>query len=128
MPHKILVIEDHPATAQLISEVLVIEGFMPILAPDGQVGIKKAGEEKPALILLDVMQPELNGLEVCKRLKENPETSGIPVVIISARESEEDKKKGFEAGCADYVVKPFEIKGLVEKIRKHLPFGKVSRP
>jgi DNA-binding response OmpR family regulator len=120
MPRKILVIEDHPATAQFISELLAIEGLMPILARDGQIGIKKAEEEKPALILLDIIQPELNGFEVCKRLKENPETSGIPVVIISARESEEDKKKGFNAGCADYIVKPFEIKDLVKKIRKHL--------
>jgi len=117
---KVLIIEDHPATAQFISEVMGMEGICAAIAPDGQVGIEKAREEKPDIILLDVMLPGPDGFEVCKRLKENPETCNIPVVIVSVRGSEEDRKKAFEAGCADYIVKPFEIQDLIKAIRKHL--------
>jgi len=120
MPAKILIIEDHPATAQFISEVMTLEGFSSVIASDGRVGIEKTGEEKPDIILLDVMLPGISGIEVCKRLKENPETSSIPVVIVSVRGSEEDREKAFEAGCADYIVKPFEIQDLIKAIRKHL--------
>jgi len=121
MPVKILIIADHPATAQFISGVLAIKGFESVVAPGGQIGIDKAREEKPALIFLDVMLPGLDGIETCRKLKECPETSNIPKIIISIWKSAEDKKRGFEAGCVDYIVKPFEIGKLIEAARKFLP-------
>ena len=120
MPPKILIIEDHPATAQFISDALTIEGFISITAPDGPTGIAKAKEEKPDLILLDVTMLGLNMFEVCKKLKKDALTSNIPIIIISIWDSEDDKKKGFEAGCVDYIVKPFEVKKLVEAVKKCL--------
>jgi DNA-binding response OmpR family regulator len=117
-PDTILIIEDHPATAQMISEVLGLEGFATFACYDGGTGIKKAKEILPDLILLDLVMTGIDGVAVCRRLKEDPATSEIPIVIVSARGSIEDKKRCFEAGCADYIVKPFELKELVEAVRK----------
>lgn len=118
IPAKVLIIEDHPATAQMISEVLGFEGFATFASYDGAAGIEKAKEILPDLILLDLVMMGMDGIDVCRRLKEDPATSKIPVVIVSARGSVEGKKKCFEAGCADYIVKPFELKELVEAARK----------
>ena len=120
MAKKILIIEDHGATAKLLADVMTGEGLLPVIAADGQRGLEKAYSEKPDLILIDDTLPGTSRLAVCQQLKESILTSNIPVIFISAWGSAEDRRRGFEAGCADYIVKPFELKDLVERINARL--------
>lgn len=128
MPAKILIIEDHDATAKMICDVLAINGLTSILAADGLAGIGKAREENPDLILLDIMLPGINGFEVCEKLKEDISTSNIPIIIVSVREEQSYKEKGLELGCIDYFVKPFEVNELVEAIKKGLENRQMDQP
>jgi len=120
MPKKILVIEDYHETAQLIENIFKMKGFEVVLAYDGASGLEKAAAEKPDLILLDVMMPGMSGVEVCKKLKSDPATSKIPVVMVSVKTASEDIGEGKEAGADDYVVKPFDPADLVKIVEKYL--------
>ncbi|MGB9612856.1 MAG: response regulator transcription factor [Candidatus Margulisiibacteriota bacterium] len=120
MNKKVLIIEDHPETAKLISELLQFEGIETITASNGHEGIEKANAQKPDLILLDVMMPGIDGFEVCQKLKTNPETSHIPVIIVSIRAATESQKQGKQAGADEYLTKPFEPFKLIEVLKKYL--------
>lgn len=120
MAKKILIIEDYPATAKMMSEILEIEGFESIIAPDGSVGIEKALSEKPELILLDIMLPGMDGLEVCTKLRANPATMNIPVIMVSVKAADEDVKAGMAKGANGYVTKPFDPFKLLEIVKKNL--------
>ncbi|MFH1347755.1 MAG: response regulator [Candidatus Margulisiibacteriota bacterium] len=117
---KILIIEDYPATVELMNTLLSPNGFEIIVACDGKIGIEKAVSEKPDLILLDVMMPEMGGIEVLKKLMSNPKTAKIPVVIVSVRVGAEDIRAGKDAGAVEYIGKPFEPAELLEIAKKHL--------
>ena len=117
---KILLIEDHPATAEAMVTILKMKGIETEVAFEGITGLQKAVSGNPDLILLDVMMPELNGIEVLKRLKADSKTSNIPVVIASVKATEEDIKLGKESGAVDYITKPFAPDILLETIRKYL--------
>lgn len=120
MAKKVLIIEDYPATANMITEILAAEGVESVIAPEGASGIEKAETEKPALILLDIMLPGMSGLEVCSQLKSNPATRAIPVVMVSVKTTAEDVKAGMAAGADDYIAKPFDPAKLVAVVKKHL--------
>ncbi|MCD5391155.1 response regulator [candidate division NPL-UPA2 bacterium] len=90
------------------------------MANDGETALRKLREERPDLLLLDIMMPKLDGCQVCQHLKDDATLSSIPVVIISARGQESDKVKGFRAGACDYIVKPFDPLQLPEIVRKNL--------
>lgn len=120
MANKVLIIEDHPGTYNMISDILKINGFDVAVAGASLVGLEKAKKEKPDLILLDIMMPEMGGLQVCKKLKSDPETSKIPVIFISIRVGDNDVKAGKEAGAIDYVKKPFDPDELVATIKKYI--------
>jgi DNA-binding response OmpR family regulator len=120
MAKKILIIEDYPATSKMIAEILEMEGFEAIIAPDGATGLEKAAAEKPNLILLDIMLPGMDGLEVCTRLRANMETKDIPVIMVSVKASDEDIKSGLNRGANGYVSKPFDPFKLIEIVKKHL--------
>ncbi len=120
MRNKVLIIEDDPSTHQMISDILEINGYEAIIAREPLDGLKKAISEKPDMILLDIMMPEMNGLEVCQRLKKDPITSKIPVICVSVKAAEEDIKAGKDAGAEDYITKPFIPKNLVETVKKHM--------
>ncbi|MCX5726139.1 MAG: response regulator [Candidatus Saganbacteria bacterium] len=120
MAKKILIIEDHPATVEMIRILLEVEGFEIAVAYNGKSGIEKVSSEKPDLILLDVMMPEISGLDVCRKLKDKEETKKIPVVIVSIKASEENVKAGMEAGANDYIGKPFDPRKLIETINKYI--------
>ena len=116
---RILVADDDPVILRLIEINLSLEGFDVQLAEGGEEAIEKARAEQPNLILLDVMMPGITGWEAAKRLKDDPETADIPIVFLSARTQEEDRRRGEELGVAAYVTKPFDPGDLVSTIRQH---------
>ncbi|MFQ5956876.1 MAG: response regulator [Candidatus Brocadiales bacterium] len=118
MPKKdILVIEDEKDLVELIQYNLEKEGFRVMYAYDGEGGLQMARSKHPSLVLLDLMLPRLDGLEVCRRLKQDPKTAGIPVIILSVKDSEADIVTGLELGVDDYVTKPFSPRILTSRVR-----------
>jgi DNA-binding response OmpR family regulator len=114
---RVLVVEDEQDVAELLRYNLSKEGYEVALVANGADALKRAREIKPALILLDIMVPQLNGWEVCRRLKQDPETRAIPVIMVTGRVEEGDKVLGFEMGADDYVTKPFSPRELVARVR-----------
>ena len=114
---KILVVEDEPEIAQLVTHYLEKEGFRTVTALNGFEAIKKVKEDKPDLLVLDLMLPELDGLEVCKRLRSTPNTAMLPIIMLTAKAEESDTIVGLELGADDYVTKPFSPKTLVARIK-----------
>lgn len=113
----ILVVEDEQAIAQLVRHYLQKEGFRSVTAMNGVEALKKVKAEKPDLILLDLMLPEMDGLEVCKRVRSAPETAMLPIIMLTAKAEESDTIVGLELGADDYVTKPFSPKALVARVR-----------
>lgn len=113
----ILVIEDEEPLRKLLQYSLGREGYRVLLAGDGASGLAAAGRERPDLVILDLMLPGLDGLEVCRELKRRPATSGIPVLMLTAKSEESDIVAGLEVGAADYVTKPFSIKVVIARLR-----------
>ena len=122
---RVLVVEDEPAQLEILAYNLESEGFLVIRARDGEEALLLIREDVPDVIVVDWMMPHLSGIEVCRRLKSNPETRSIPVIILSARSEDEDKVRGLEIGADDYVVKPYSVVELMARIRTQL---RRSRP
>lgn len=114
---KILIVEDEEDVMELIRYNLAKEGFNCDSAHNGQEALKKAQATLPDLLLLDLMLPEVDGLEVCKRLKSSPQTEHIPIVMVTAKSDEADIITGLELGADDYITKPFSPKVLVARVR-----------
>jgi two-component system, OmpR family, phosphate regulon response regulator PhoB len=117
MSDKILIVEDEIDVAELLAHHLRKEGFAVEIAGNGRVAFNWLKNERPALIILDLMLPEISGLDLCRIIKSNRGTEGVPVVMLSARIEEIDRVLGFELGADDYVVKPFSPRELVLRIR-----------
>jgi two-component system phosphate regulon response regulator PhoB len=117
MSDKILIVEDEIDVAELLAHHLRKEGFAVEIIDNGRVALNWLKSERPALIILDLMLPELSGLDLCRIVKSNPGTEGVPIVMLSARIEEIDRVLGFELGADDYVVKPFSPRELVLRIR-----------
>jgi DNA-binding response OmpR family regulator len=115
---RILVADDDPIIRRLIEVNLGLDGFEVETASGGEDALAQAKERSPDLILLDVMMPGITGWEVARLLKEDHETAGIPVVILSARTQDEDRRRGQELGVAGYVSKPFDPQALVELVHR----------
>ena len=116
----ILIVDDEAALRQVLEDRLLDEGFIVTKAVNGKEGLSLALEKRPDLILLDIMMPELNGYQVCKKIKEDDSLKNIPVVMLTAKAQESDKFWGLETGADDYITKPFEFKSLLKTITKHL--------
>ena len=114
---RILVVEDEEDIAELIQYNLQREGYRTLHAPSGETALKLAQREKPDLVLLDLMLPGLDGLEVCRRLKAEPQTSRIPIVMVTAKGDETDVVAGLELGAEDYLTKPFSPRVLLARMR-----------
>jgi DNA-binding response OmpR family regulator len=114
---KILVADDERDIRELIGFTLRFAGFEVVLTADGVEAIEKAPLEKPDLILLDVRMPRITGYEVCRQLKENPVTSAIPIVFLSAKGQEGEIKQGLDSGAVEYIVKPFAPDDLTNQVR-----------
>ncbi len=117
---KILVIEDEPNILKLVSFILKSSHYSTLEANCGKDGIEKARKEKPDLIVLDVMMPNMDGFEVAKILTADKATKGIPILMLSSKAQFEDKMKGIDSGATDYITKPFEKEELLEKVREFL--------
>lgn len=114
---RILVIDDDQAIVELVKVNLELLGHLVTVAPDGIKGLALAQQNRPDLIVLDVMMPDLDGFTVCQRLRHNPATANIPVLMLTALGMTRDKVTGFDSGADDYLVKPFEIPELQVRVR-----------
>lgn len=117
---KILVVDDEVYILHILDFSLGAEGYEVITAADGEEAIDRARVEKPDLVVLDIMMPKVDGFEACRRLKADPETSQIPVILLTAKGREVDRQMGMEVGADDYIVKPFSPTKLIEKIGSFL--------
>lgn len=114
---KILVVDDEQDILELIRHTLNKEGYEVHVAANGQQAVEKALKIKPDLILMDVMMPVMDGMEACRQLKENPETSDLAIIFLTARSEEFAELAGFEAGADDYIAKPIRGRVLLSRIR-----------
>jgi len=113
----ILIVEDEPEIAQLVKHYLEKDGFHACIAENGLVAQKMVATEQPDLMILDLMLPEVDGLEVCKILRNKPETALLPIIMLTAKNEESDTIVGLELGADDYVTKPFSPKALVTRVK-----------
>lgn len=120
MKRKILVVDDEAAIVRVLKDRLEIEGFEVLTAYDGSQGIEVALREQPDLIIMDITMPNMDGLTAARLLREHPETSNIPIVMLTARGEERDEKAGYQAGAVLYFTKPFSTRQLVREIRRIL--------
>jgi two-component system alkaline phosphatase synthesis response regulator PhoP len=114
---KILVVEDEPDISKLVSYNLAQERFKVLTAEDGEQALKVIQREKPNLVVLDLMLPGLSGMEVCKILRERPETAKLPILMLTAKAGEADRIVGLEMGADDYLAKPFSPREMVARVR-----------
>lgn len=114
---KILIVEDEPSLQEVLRYNLEREGYEVFAAADGQQGLQKARSQLPDLIVLDLMLPVLDGLEVCRRLRSESATVAIPILMLTAKSTELDEVVGFQMGADDYVTKPFRMKALQQRVK-----------
>jgi two-component system phosphate regulon response regulator PhoB len=114
---RILIIEDERALTEVLTYNLQREGYDTVVALDGQEGLRKAQMQIPDLILLDLMLPNMDGLDVCRQLRANERTRKVPILMLTAKAEETDQVVGFSMGADDYVTKPFSVKVLLQRIK-----------
>lgn len=124
---RILVIDDLPENVFLLKDRLEHEGYEVLTADCGNSGIEKATDEMPDLILLDVMMPDINGFEVCKTLVNDSRTSGIPILLVTAKTDAEDTKEGLDAGAFDYIKKPINKIELLARVKSALKLSDANK-
>ena len=114
----VLIVDDTEANIDILMEIL--EEYDLVVAMDGESALETVEEELPALILLDVLMPDIDGFEVCKRLKSSPETAAVPIIFLSALSEDEEKQKGLDLGAVDFITKPFDPSEIQTKVKQHL--------
>jgi len=124
MKYKILAVDDNPINLKLLSRALINSNYQIFTADNGKKALVLAGQERPDLILLDVILPDLDGYEVCKQLQENEATKHIPVIFLSAKNESVDKARGLAVGAVDYLTKPFDPLEINARVRTHLSIRK----
>ncbi len=123
--NKIVVAEDHGDMRELLAWEVERLGFSAIPVKNGKEAVEKATEEKPLLILMDIMMPEMDGREAARAIRSNPETRDIPIIAETVLFRDSDLQSCIEAGCNDYLVKPFTLRQLREKLQEFLPSQKM---
>lgn len=118
---KILLVEDNELNRDMLSRRLTRRGYEVVIAVDGQEGVDKAHSESPALILMDMSLPKIDGWEATRQLKGDDSTKSIPIIALTAHAMRGDREKALESGCDDYDTKPVDLPRLIEKIEKLLP-------
>ncbi len=114
---RILVVEDEESLADTVRYNLEREGYAVSVAADGRRALERFGRDRPSLVILDLMLPEVSGLDVCRQIRQ---VSDVPIIMLTAKDSEADKVTGLELGADDYVTKPFSVRELVSRVRAHL--------
>jgi DNA-binding response OmpR family regulator len=117
MPIKVLLVDDDDMLRKMTEILLSKQGFEVLTAENGDKAIQQLKVMHPDVILMDVMMPDMDGFSVCREIKTNPVTAGIPIVMLTALDNPENKVKGLEGGADDYISKPFEIAELTAKIK-----------
>lgn len=123
----ILIVDDTNTNLELVSQVLTNSGFEVVTALDGEIALKQVEGRLPDLILLDVMMPKIDGIETCRKLKENPKTRDIPIIFMTAISDAETKIKCFGLGAVDYVIKPFQKEEILARISTHLQLRHLTK-
>ena len=119
-PAKILVVDDEPKNVKLLADLLTAKGYTAITASSGQEALVKVEAEQPDLVLLDVVMPEMSGYEVCQKIRENPSTEILPVVMVTALDPAEERVKGLDSGADDFLTKPINQAELLARVRSLL--------
>lgn len=117
---KILIVEDEESLLKLESILLTSKGFEVKGVSNGRAALEEIQKSQPDLVLLDIMLPEMDGFEVCKKIKEDPQTRDIPVIMLTAKKTREDMEKGKEVGADCYITKPFKSAMVIETIQRYL--------
>ncbi len=117
---KILVADDEPHILRVVKDKLANAGFTVLVAVNGEEALQTAMAQRPDLILLDVMMPKMNGFEVCSKLRADPSFAATPILLLTARGQEVDRKMGLEAGASEYITKPFSPRQLLAKVQEKL--------
>jgi len=117
---RILIVDDEPDLIAVLRMGLLMEGFEVLEAADGEEGLRKAQQEKPDLVVLDLMLPRMDGYQVCRTLKFDARYKSLPIFILSARPGERDKRLALEMGADLFISKPYDLKDLVTRIRQRL--------
>ena len=122
---KVLVVDDEIYILHILDFILGAENYDVVTATNGEQALQKVQEEKPDLVVLDIMMPKLDGYETCRLIKSDPKTKHIPVILLTAKGREVDQKLGREVGASDYITKPFSPSKLIERVQAIL--GAVKR-
>jgi len=122
---KILIVDDEPDLVQTLQDRLEMNGYSIVAAGNGKEGLEKAAQEKPDIILLDVIMPIMDGLEMLEALRKHPEVKNCAVIMLTARSQRQDIVRAKTCGIEDYIVKPFDLSELIEKIENVLEHHKV---
>ena len=125
--HTVLIIEDEPSLVEVLSYNLEKEGFEVLTANNGRYGLERARSALPDLVILDLMLPLIDGLQVCAQLRSDPKTQNIRVLMLTARSEETDEVVGFNVGADDYVTKPFKVRPLIHRIKALLRRNEKSK-
>ena len=125
-PQNILVVDDEPNVVELLSYHLKNAGYRVETVTEATTSIERARSFQPDLVILDIMMPDLNGIQICRILRSDPEMKNVPIIFLTALGEEPDRVRGFEAGCDDYVSKPFSVKEVVLRVKSNL--RRASKP
>ncbi len=120
---QVLIVDDSPTETHLLREMLEKNGHSVITAENGALGVKVCKEKKPALVLMDVVMPELNGFQATRQLSKDPETAHIPIIIVTTKDQETDRLWGLKQGARDYLTKPVSEKALMTTLKSLLGQG-----
>ena len=124
---RILLVDDNPTNLQVLLQTLSGRGYKLLIAKNGENALRIAAKAKPALVLLDILMPGMDGYEVCRQLKENPETHKITVIFLSALDDAKDKVRGLETGAVDFISKPFQAEEVIARVETQLKIHKLER-
>jgi two-component system, cell cycle response regulator DivK len=124
---RVLVVEDNPLNLELVTDILEAHGYTVLVATDGREALEMLDvpiAALPDLVLMDIQIPQVDGLTVTRRIKADPLRAWLPVIALTAHAMRGDERVIFEAGCDDYIAKPFELNSLLETVARHLPLAK----
>ncbi len=124
---RILLVDDNPTNLQVLLQTLSGRGYKLLIAKNGESALRIAHKAKPALVLLDIMMPGMDGYEVCRQLKEDPQTSNITVIFLSALDDTKDKVRGLEAGAVDFISKPFQSEEVIARVETQLKIHRLEQ-
>ena len=122
---KVLIVDDEVDVVEVVTVLLEHEGYQIMKAYDGKEALEIVEKETPDLIILDIMMPEIDGVEVCRRLRQRDELKEVPIVMFSAKLSAIDKKESFDAGADGFISKPFNARGFIAGIKTYLELGRM---